>query len=265
MLGVIDSHCHLDLPKFEGEVSDIVSRAHDNGVKAMVTISIMVENFDPILDIAENHEHVYCTVGTHPHHADKEPDVTADDLIKIATHEKVVGIGEAGLDYFRNNSPVADQKRAFLEHIDAARQTGLPLIIHNRDSDGDMISMLRAEMEKGKFTPLMHCFSAGRELAEATIDMDGYVSFSGILTFGKSEELREIAKDIPLDKLLVETDAPYLAPTPHRGKRNEPAFVVHTLEMLAKVKEKTPEEMAAITTENFLRLFKKVPKEKYMG
>jgi TatD DNase family protein len=264
MLGVIDSHCHLDFPKFEGEVSEIVSRAHENGVKAMVSISVMVDKFDPILEIAINHEHVYCTVGTHPHHADKEPDITADDLIKIAAHEKVVGIGEAGLDYFRNNSPVADQKRSFHEHIDAARQTGLPLVIHNRASDEDMASILISEMAKGKFTPLMHCFSASRELAETTLDLDGYVSFSGILTFGKSEDLRTIAKDIPLDKLLVETDAPYLAPAPHRGKRNEPSFVVHTLEVLAEVKEKTPEEMAKITTDNFLRLFKKVPKEKYL-
>lgn len=265
MLGVIDSHCHLDMPKFEGEVSDIVSRAHENGVAAMVSISIMVDKFQPILDIAESHEHVYCTVGTHPHHADKEPDITAEDLVKLAAHEKVVGIGEAGLDYFRNNCPAEDQKKSFLEHIEAARQTGLPLVIHNRSSDEDMASILRAEMEKGTFTPLMHCFSASRQLAEATIELDGYVSFSGILTFGKSEELRDIAKDIPLEKLLVETDAPYLAPTPFRGKRNEPAYVVHTLEVLAKVKEKTPEEMAKITTENFLRLFKKVPKEKYLG
>ena len=258
MLGVIDSHCHLDFPKFEGEVDEIIARAHESGVKAMVSISTMVDKFAPILEIAEAHEHVYCTIGTHPHHAAKEPHIMADDLIKIAGHSKVVGIGEAGLDYFRNNSPEADQKRSFHEHIEAARQTGLPLVIHNRSSDDDMADILRSEMSKGAFTPLMHCFSASRELAETTIELGGYVSFSGILTFGKSDELRDIAKDLPLNRLLVETDAPYLAPTPHRGKRNEPAFVVHTLEVLAQVMDKSPEDMAKITTENLLRLFSKV-------
>ncbi len=235
-------------------------RAKAAGVGLMVTISTRVRQFERIRDIADVHAEVYCSVGTHPHNAHEELDVTADDLIRLAAHPKCVAIGEAGLDYFYDSAPREAQAQGLRTHIEAARETGLPLVIHARDADDDMIRILEDEAGKGAFPALLHCFSSGRRLMEAGVALGLYVSFSGILTFKRSDELRAIASDVPADRLLVETDAPYLAPQPWRGKRNEPAYVAHTCEVLAAVKGVTPAAMAATTTANFLRLFAKVPR-----
>ena len=221
----------------------------------------MFRDFDKVRALAEAHGQVYCTVGTHPHEAEKEADVGVDVLVELAAHPKVIGIGEAGLDYFYDSSPRDVQAEVFRRHIAASRITGLPLCIHSRDADADMIAILEEETGKGAFPILLHCFSSGRELMERATALGAFFSFSGILTFKRSEDLRAIARDVPEDRLLVETDAPYLAPLPWRGKRNEPAYVAHTAKVLAEVKGVTPDQMAATTTANFARLFTKVPRE----
>jgi TatD DNase family protein len=257
---LVDSHCHLDFPDFAEEHDAVIARAVAAGVGRMVTISTRVRRFDQIRAIAEAHDEVYCSVGTHPHNAAEELDVMADDLVGLAQHPKVVAIGEAGLDYFYDRSPREAQAQGFRTHIEAARRTGLPLVIHARDADSDVAYILEEESGKGAFPFILHCFSSGRALAKAGIELGGYVSFSGILTFKKSEELRDIASSVPRDRLLVETDAPFLAPTPHRGKRNEPAFVAHTAHVLAETIGVADDEIARITTENFFRLFNKMPR-----
>lgn len=257
---LVDSHCHLDFPDFAEERDAIVSRALAAGVRRMVTISTRVRRFDTIRTVAEAYPEVYCSVGTHPHQAAEEPDVTADELIRLSEHPKVVAIGETGLDYFYDYAPRDVQAKGFRTHIAAARDTGLPLVIHARDADADIAMILEEEMGKGAFPFVLHCFSSGRALAETGVALGGYVSFSGILTFKKSEEIRAIARDLPHDRLLVETDAPFLAPPPHRGKRNEPAFVVETARVLAETIGVSQAEIAEITTANFFRLFRKMPK-----
>ena len=238
----------------------MVARALETGIGRMVTISTRVKTFPQVLAIAEAYEQVYCSVGTHPHNAAEELDVTADELVRLAQHQKVVAIGEAGLDYFYDKAPRDAQAKGFRTHIAAARITGLPLVIHARDADADVAAILEDEMGKGTFPFVLHCFSSGRGLAEAGIALGGYVSFSGILTFKRSDELREIAAHVPRDRLLVETDAPYLAPQPFRGKRNEPAYVKETAAVLAKAIGVADEEIAEITTDNFFRLFSKTPR-----
>lgn len=257
---LVDSHCHLDFPDFAPELDQVVARAHAAGIGLMVTISTRVRRFAEILAIAEAYDSVYCSVGTHPHNAGEETDVTTEELVQLASHPKVVAIGEAGLDYFYDKAPRAAQATGLRRHIAAARQTGLPLVIHARDADADMAAILEEETGKGAFPFVLHCFSSGRQLAETGVRLGGYVSFSGIVAFRKSDDLRAIAADLPHDRILVETDAPYLAPPPHRGKRNEPAFVAHTAAVLAETLGLTPDELAARTTENFLRLFSKVPR-----
>jgi TatD DNase family protein len=257
---LVDSHCHLDFPDFEGERDAIIARAREAGVGRMVTISTRVRRFDRIRAIAEAHDEVFCSVGTHPHNAAEELDVTAEELVRLAEHPKVVAIGEAGLDYFYDHSPREAQAQGFRTHVAAARETGLPLVIHARDADADVAAILEDETGKGAFPFILHCFSSGRALAETGVKLGGYVSFSGIVTFKRSEELREIAKDMPRERLLVETDAPYLAPIPYRGKRNEPAYVAHTAEVLGETIGVSAEEIARITTDNFFRLFKKMPR-----
>jgi TatD DNase family protein len=257
---LVDSHCHLDFPELAEDIETIIRRATDAGVHRMVTISTRVARFDRILAIAERYPQVSCSVGTHPHNAGEEPDVSVEDLVTLSAHPDVVGIGEAGLDYFYDNSPRAAQQHGLRVHIAAARQTGLPLIIHARDADEDMISILEDESGQGSFPFVLHCFSSGAALADRGIALGGYVSFSGILTFKKSTQLREIAASLPEDRILVETDAPYLAPTPHRGKRNEPAFVTDTVRVLADVRGVSQSALAAQTTENFYRLFSKAPR-----
>lgn len=257
---LIDTHCHLDFPDFEAERDAIIERARAAGVGQMITISTRVKRFDTILAIAEAYPNVFCSVGTHPHNADEELDITVDDLIRLSAHPKVVAIGEAGLDYFYDNAPRDAQAEGLRRHIAAARQTGLPLVIHSRSADEDMAAILTEETGKGAFPFLLHCFSSGPELARVGVELGGYVSFSGILTFPKSEELREIAKTVPHDRMIVETDAPYLAPKPFRGKRNEPAYVAHTAEVLADTIGVTKDEIASLTTENAFRIFSKMPR-----
>ena len=252
---LVDSHCHLDFKDFADELDDVVARAGEAGVGTMVTISTHLSKFDQVRDVAERFDNVWCTVGVHPHHAGEEGQDTPDTLVDLAGDANVVGIGESGLDYYYDRSPRDRQQASFRAHIAAARQTGLPLVVHARDADDDCADILREEMEKGAFTGVMHCFSSGRGLAEAALDLGMYISFSGILTFKTAEELREIAKDVPQDRILVETDAPFLAPVPNRGKRNEPAFVAHTADVLAEVRGTDRESLDAATTDNFFRLF----------
>jgi TatD DNase family protein len=257
---LVDSHCHLDFPELAEDRAGVLARAGEAGVGLMVTISTRVKRFDAIRAIAEENDNVFCSVGTHPHNAAEERDVTTADLVRLAGHPKVVAIGEAGLDYFYDKAPRDDQAHGFRTHIAAARETGLPLVIHARDADDDVAAILRDEMGKGAFPFILHCFSSGAALAATGVELGGYVSFSGILTFRNSQALRDIARDIPTDRLLVETDAPYLAPVPHRGKRNEPAFVAETAKVLADTIGMGEAELARTTTENFMRLFSKVPR-----
>lgn len=257
---LVDSHCHLDFADFDNDRDTIVDRARAAGVGTMVSISTRVTKFPPLKAMAERYSRIYCSIGTHPHNAAEEPDVTADDLVRIAADPIVVAIGEAGLDYHYDNSPRAAQREGFLRHIEAARRTKLPLVIHARDADDDIAAILTDETGRAPFPFVLHCFSSGAELARRGVALGGYVSFSGILTFKRSEELRVIAAEVPLDRLLVETDAPYLAPVPHRGQRNEPSYVVDTAGVLAAVRGIPPETLAAATTDNFFRLFNKVPR-----
>ncbi|RUU26936.1 MULTISPECIES: TatD family hydrolase [unclassified Mesorhizobium] len=257
---LVDSHCHLDFPDFAEERAAIVARALAAGIGRMVTISTRVKKFQQVLEIAESFDEIYCSVGTHPHNAAEELDVSAEDLVRLSAHPKVVAIGEAGLDYFYNHAPRDAQAQGLRIHIAAARETGLPLVIHSRDADSDMADILEDETGKGAFPFILHCFSSGRRLAEVGVALGGYVSFSGILTFKNSAELRAIAADVPHDRLLVETDAPYLAPIPFRGKRNEPAYVAHTAKVLAETIGVSEAEIAAVTTDNFFRLFEKMPR-----
>jgi len=257
--GVIDSHCHLDFPEF-AELHAVVARARDAGVAKMVTISTRVRQFEKIKAIAESYDDIFCTVGTHPHNADEEVDISVETLVALSRHPKVIGIGEAGLDYHYDYAKRENQLAGFRTHIEAARRTGLPLVIHSRSAEDDTARVIEEEMGKGAFMPLLHCFSSEARLAERGLALGAYVSFSGIISFKTAQALRDVAAFVPMDRLLVETDAPYLAPVPMRGKVNEPAFVVHTLKVLAEVKGVAVQEMADITTANFHRLFAKVPR-----
>ena len=257
---LVDSHCHLDFPDFSEELDNVVQRARDAGLGRMVTICTRVRKFKQVLDVAERFDDVFCSVGTHPHNAAEELDVTAEELIELSSHGKVVAIGEAGLDYHYDKSPRDAQAQGFRVHIAAARETGLPLVIHARSADEDMARILEEEMRVGEFPAVLHCFSSGRDLALCGIELGLYVSFSGILTFKNSQDIRDIAKLMPHDRVLVETDAPYLAPVPNRGKRNEPSFVTNTAATLAEVWDKPIDDIWSQTTENFFRLFSKVPK-----
>ncbi|MFG1296715.1 MULTISPECIES: TatD family hydrolase [Xanthobacter] len=254
---LVDSHCHLDFPDFAAELPDVVARAQAAGVAHLVTISTRVRAFDTIRAIAERFDNVSCSVGTHPHYAAEELDVTTADLVALAAHPKVVAIGEVGLDYHYETSPRAAQEQGFRAHIAAARETGLPLVIHARDADEDTAAILEEETAKGAFPFLLHCFTAGPELARRALALGGYISFSGVITFKKTQDLRAIAASVPEDRILVETDSPYLAPVPHRGQRNEPSFVAETAKVLAAARGVSAEQVADATTRNFRRLFSK--------
>lgn len=256
---LVDSHCHLDFPDFEDTLPEIVSRAEAVGVGRMVTICTRISKFAQVLEVAEAFDNIYCSVGTHPHNAHEEMDVSVEQIVELSQHPKVVAIGEAGLDYYYRQDYASAQAAGLRTHIAAARQTGLPLVIHSRDADEDMAAILAEETQNGSFPMVLHCFSSGRKLAETGIELGAYLSFSGILTFKNSTELRDIAADLPINRLLVETDAPYLAPTPYRGKRNEPSYVCETASVLADIRGVTDAEIRRITTENFHRLFSKVP------
>jgi len=255
---LVDSHCHLDFPEFAPELDAVVARAGAAGVGICVSIGTTLAKFAGVLAVAERFDEVWCSVGIHPHESKVEPLDGPQRLIDSAVHPKVVGIGETGLDYYYEHSPRNAQIANFRAHIAAARATGLPLIVHTRDADADTIAVLREEMAAAPFTGLIHCFTGTQGLADAALDLGFFISVSGIATFKKSEELRAILRTVPLERLLVETDAPYLAPMPHRGRRNEPAFVAHTAAALAELKDVTTDEIAQATTANFFRLFTKV-------
>ena len=256
---LIDHHCHLDFPDLAGDRAGVLARAEAAGVGRIVTISTRVRRFAEIRAIIEAHGQVYGSIGTHPHNAGDERDVTLAEILEPARHPKVVAIGEAGLDYHYDKAPRDDQRAGFLLHIEAARRTGLPLVIHTREADDDTQTILESEMAKGPFKAVLHCFTGGMRLAQRAVELGLYVSFSGVITFKNSDALRAVAATVPKDRLLVETDAPYLAPIPYRGKRNEPAYVVHTAAALAAIKGMTSEALAAQTTENFFRLYHKCP------
>jgi TatD DNase family protein len=252
---LVDSHCHLDFPELSGEIETVIARSLAAGVTRMVTISTFVSRVPIYRALAEEHAEVFFSVGTHPHNAAAEPDASVETLLALADHPRCVAIGEAGLDYFYDKSPRDVQQRVFRTHIAAARASGLPLVIHARDADADMIDILQEEHAAGPFGAILHCFSSGPALAEVGLALGFCLSFSGILTFKRSEELRAIAAGVPLGQLLVETDAPYLAPDPHRGKRNEPAYTALTAAVLAKVKGVSLDVLAAETTANAERMF----------
>lgn len=257
---LVDSHCHLDFPDFAPDLEAVVGRAKDAGVGTLLTISTRLDKFEGVRAIAERFPNVYCTAGIHPHEAKDAPEGVTEELLRLAGHPKVIGLGETGLDFYYEHSPRASQERSFRAHIAAARTAKLPLIVHAREANRDMLRVLRDEYREGAFTGLMHCFSSGAELAEGALAIGLYISFSGIVTFKKADEVRAVAKSVPLDRVLVETDAPYLAPHPNRGKRNEPAFTVLTAARLAEDRGAEIAAFAAATTENFFRLFAKAKK-----
>ena len=255
---LVDTHCHLDFETLSNELNDVVDRAHKAGVTRMVTISTLVRDMKKLLDITERFEDVYCSVGTHPSSSHEENDTTVEKLLEFAKNPKVVAIGEVGLDYHYDDATPTEQKRNFREHIVAARESLLPLVIHTRDADNDTCDILVEETKKGKFPFILHSFSSGEELAKTALELGGYISFSGILTFKNAENVRQIAKTVPIDRVLVETDSPYLAPVPFRGKTNEPSFVKQTALILAEVLGVPFDELAKHTTENAFRVFSKM-------
>ncbi len=254
---LVDSHCHLDYLQKDHDLDAVVGRAGRAGVGTLVTICTKLSEFEIVLGIAERYDNVFCSVGVHPHEAEGEGVKDSDRLIALARHERVVGIGETGLDYYYNHSPREAQIESFRAHIQAARQTGLPLIVHTRDGEDDTIEILRDEVARGPFPAVIHCFTGSAQLAAACLEMGFYISLAGVVTFKNAKELREVAAGVPLDRLLVETDSPYLAPVPKRGKTNEPAFVIHTAAFLAELRGLGPDQLAEVTTDNFFRLFGK--------
>lgn len=254
---LVDSHCHLDYNDFEDDFEEILQRAKDNGVTAILNAGNNIGELDKQLAISEKYPFIYTAVGVHPHNATEYEGIKADDFIVQTEHKKVVAIGECGLDYFYDYAPKDVQINIFREQIIAAQETGLPLIIHTRDADDDTISILKEMYKQKPFTGEIHCFTSSKKLADFALSIGFYISASGILTFNKAQEIREIFSKIPLDRLLVETDAPFLAPIPQRGRRNEPAFVKYTAERLAQIKDISFDELAQITSDNFYRLFRK--------
>ncbi len=254
---LVDSHCHLNFPDFENKISDVVQRAHDMDVKYMQTICTRLGEFPQILDIANDYKNIWCSVGVHPNNVAEEELTNSQELTQLAKDDKVIGIGETGLDYYYEHSPREKQQKSFIEHLKASAETGLPVIVHTRDADDDTLEILQEQYSKKAFKGLIHCFSTSSKLAYGAIELGMYISISGIVTFKKATLLQDIVKELPIEKLLVETDAPYLAPTPHRGKTNEPGFTRHTAEFVAKLKGIPYDEVAQITTSNFFELFSK--------
>lgn len=252
---LVDSHVNLHSEQYADDLEEIIARARSAGVDAMLTISDQLSSTSAIAAIAENDPLIWRSVGVHPHHAKDYADLTAQTLIDLATDNDVVGIGECGLDFHYEYSDRGDQLPVFKAHIAASRKTGLPLIIHTRDADDATRNLLIEEYGEGAFTPLLHCYTGGPELAEAVLKLGGYISFSGIITFKKADDIRAIATAAPLDRIIIETDCPYLAPMPMRGRRNEPAYVKHVAEKLAEIRDVSLDEIEAATTDNFFRLF----------
>jgi TatD DNase family protein len=258
---LVDSHCHLDFPDFADDLDGIVARAAAAGIGRIVTISTRVRRLAVLLAIAERFPDVYCSVGTHPHQADEEDGISPDELIGLTDHPKVVALGEAGLDYFYQHGSREAQERGFRAHIAAARATGLPLVTHTREADEDCGHILEDEMAKGSFRAVLHCYTGGRDLAMRAISLGLSISFTGILTFKNSQALRDLAAELPADRIMVETDSPFLAPAKFRGKRNEPSYVVEVARVLADARGVSLEEISRQTTQNFFRLFSKVRPE----
>lgn len=254
---LVDSHCHLDYLARDGDLAEVLKRARSAGVSPMLTISTKLREFESVLAIAAAEPDVFCTVGVHPHEAEAEPGTVAADLAERARHPKVVGIGETGLDFYYEHSPRDVQEQVFRQHIAAARETGLPIVVHTRDAEEETIRIVEDEMGEGAFTGVIHCFSGSARLADAMLSLGFFISASGIVTFKNAAGLRDVIRGVPLDRLLVETDSPYLAPVPKRGKRNEPALTVHTAASLAELKGISPAAVAVATTANFRRLFAK--------
>lgn len=254
---ITDTHCHLDLIEEKGaNIDEILKNAAENNVKALQTICTKITEIDKILAYTRKYDFIYASAGIHPCNVNEQPQITAKEIVELChANPKIIGIGETGLDYYHDKSAIELQKISFLEHIQASRKTNLPLIIHSRDCDEDMISILQSEQKIQKFPALLHCFSSGEALARAALDLGIYISISGIVTFKNAKTLQEIVKFVPLESLLVETDSPYLAPTPHRGQMNQPAFTRHVVEKIAEIKGVNSEEVTKITTENFHRLF----------
>ncbi len=251
----VDSHVNLHSEKYADDVADVIARARAAGVTTMLTISDQLSSTDAIKAFADTDPNIWRSIGVHPHHAKEHADLTPQTLIEMAADSKVIGIGECGLDFYYEYSERRVQEPVFRAHISAARETGLPLIIHTRDADDLTREVLESEYRKGAFTPLLHCYTGGPDLAEAALSLGGFVSFSGIITFKNANDVRAIAEATPLDRIIIETDCPYLAPVPMRGRRNEPAYVVHVAEKLAEIKKISVDEVAAITSDNFFRLF----------
>ncbi len=264
---LVDHHCHLDFPQFADDLDGVIARAKDAGVGTAVTISTRIRNFEIYRDIAEQFYDVFFSVGTHPHYAHEELDISAAEIKRLTEHPKCVAVGEAGLDYYYQKSPADAQAEGFRRHIEVARETGLPLEIHTREADEDTALILEDEYKKGPFPAVLHCFTGGRELAMRALDLGLMISFTGVVTFKTAQSLRDIAVEVPMDRLLVETDAPYLAPVPYRGKTNEPAYVVHTASAIAEARQISLEDLAQATTDNFFRYYRKAkpPKETVRG
>ena len=257
---IVDSHCHLDFPEFAGQIPQIVERAQAAGVVKIITICTRLNRFAAVTKITQNHAPIYMAAGIHPHEAGEHGLAAPDPLLDLADTPKLVGIGETGLDFFYDHAPRIRQEQSFRAHIQAARVTGLPLIVHTREAEDDTIRILQDEAQAGAFPGLIHCFTGTPKLRDAALELGLYISVSGIATFKKSELLRQTLSAVPLDRLLVETDAPYLAPAPHRGKINEPAYVAHTAAAMAEVLDMKVDAFGQATTENFHRLFTRVPR-----
>lgn len=254
---LVDSHCHLDYDVFQNDFEDVISNAKLRNVEYFQTICTKISEFDKIKKIIEKYDFIYGSVGNHPHEVEKETLVSAKEIIKFASHKKIIGIGETGLDYYYEHSDRKIQQISFINHIEAARELFLPVIIHTRDAEEDTIKILESELKKGHFKALIHCFTSSKSFADKCLEMGLYISLSGIITFKNSIELQNTVRNLPLDRLLIETDSPYLAPIPNRGKRNEPAFVSHVAEVLANLKDVSLDEVSKITSNNFFTLFSK--------
>ena len=254
---LVDSHCHLNFKDFEDDFEEVIKRARDSNVGIMVSISTELEEIDQIINIAEKYKNIFCTVGVHPHSANIQKDLNESYLVEKASNPNVIGIGETGLDFFHENSLKEDQIDSFIKHINVSRETQLPLIIHTREADDKTCEILESEYREGAFPGIIHCFTAGENLAKRVIDLGFYISLSGIVTFKNASELRETIKNIPLDRIIVETDSPYLSPEPLRGRRNEPSHVLHTAKFLANFYEKDEKDFFSLTTNNFFKIFKK--------
>jgi len=256
---IVDTHCHLDLIEKQGlNLDEIIQNSQQNNVKVLQTICTRITEIDSLLEYTKSYDSVYSSIGIHPCNVVEQPKITAEEIIKICEkNSKIIGIGETGLDYYHDKSAIDLQKISFVEHIKASQQNNLPIIIHSRDSDLDMMEILKSEQRNQTFPALLHCFSSSKELATKALDLGIYISISGIVTFKNAAALQEIVKSLPLEFLLVETDSPYLAPTPHRGKTNQPAYTKHVVEFLSELRGESVEKIINQTTENFFKIFKK--------